>query len=99
MTLLATPNMLPHNRYGFIVSKRVGNAVTRNQVKRRLRETLRQLHQARRIPQGHDLAFIVRPALAAATFGELRQAVTDLLSRAKLLEAEAAPCGDSPKQP
>ena len=85
LTLLVAPNALPHNRYGFVVSKRVGKAVTRNLVKRRLREILRQLDRAGRIPPGHDLALIVRPALAEASFAEARDAVTELLARARLL--------------
>ena len=85
LTLLVAPNALSHNRYGFVVSKRVGKAVTRNLVKRRLREVLRQLDRAGRIPPGHDLALIVRPALAEASFAEARDAVTDLLARARLL--------------
>ena len=85
LTLLVAPNALSHNRYGFVVSKRVGKAVTRNLVKRRLREILRQLDRAGRIPPGHDLALIVRPALAEASFAEARDAVTELLARARLL--------------
>ena len=89
LTLLVAPNALSHNRYGFVVSKRVGKAVTRNLVKRRLREVLRQLDRAERIPPGHDLALIVRPALAEASFAEARDAVTDLLARARLLRPAA----------
>ena len=89
LTLLVAPNALSHNRYGFVVSKRVGKAVTRNLVKRRLREVLRQLDRAGRIPPGHDLALIVRPALAEASFAEARDAVTELLARARLLRPAA----------
>src|SRR6185312_15494468 len=39
--LCALPNNLPHNRYGFSVSKRLGGAVVRNRVKRLLREAVR----------------------------------------------------------
>lgn len=88
LVLLVVPNGLSHNRYGVIVGKRVGKAVTRNRVKRRLREIVRQLDHARRIPPGHDLAFIVRPALATATFGEVRETVLTLLARARLLAPE-----------
>ena len=98
LTLLVAPNALSHNRYGFVVSKRVGKAVTRNLVKRRLREILRQLDRAGRIPSGHDLALIVRPALAEASFAEARDAVTELLARARLLRpaAEAEQPGAAP---
>ena len=88
MTLLGAPNALPHNRYGVIVSKRVGNAVTRNLVKRRLREILRHLDRAGRIQPGHDLAVIVRPPLAGVTYAEARAATVELLARARLLAPE-----------
>ena len=93
MTLLALPNDLAHNRYGLIVSKRVGKAVARNLVKRRLREILRQLDREGRIARGYDLAFIVRPPLAAAPFAEARDATLDLLKRGGLLR-EPAPAVD-----
>ena len=40
--LNAMPNDLNHNRFGFVVSGRVGTAVVRNTVKRRLRSAIRQ---------------------------------------------------------
>ena len=84
VTLLALPNGLEHNRYGVIVSKRVGKAVTRNLVKRRLREVLRELDRVGSTAPGFDLALIVRPVAAGATFAELRDAVIGLLRRAAL---------------
>lgn len=84
LTLLTLPNGLEHNRYGVIVSKRVGKAVTRNLVKRRLREALRELDRVGSIAPGFDLALIVRPVAAGATFAELRDAVIGLLRRASL---------------
>jgi ribonuclease P protein component len=84
VTLLTLPNGLAHNRYGVVVSKRVGKAVTRNLVKRRLREVLRELDRIGAVARGLDLALIVRPAAAAATFAELRDAVIALLRRAAI---------------
>jgi ribonuclease P protein component len=95
LTLLVLPNGTAHNRYGIIVSKRVGNAVTRNLVKRRLRELLRRLDREGCIAAGHDLVLIGRPVLASATFAEFTSAVRGLLDRSALLQ-EPTPPLDAP---
>ena len=97
LTLLALPNGLEQNRYGVVVSKRVGKAVTRNLVKRRLREVLRELDRAGSIVPGVDIALIVRPATATATFPELRDATVALLRRGSLWRAGRQP--DPPPTP
>lgn len=85
-TLIVLPNDQPYNRYGFVVSKRVGNAVTRNLVKRRLREILRHLDSAGQISSGYDYLLIVRPVAAGIAFDALGVSVEALLGRAKLLQ-------------
>ncbi|MFW0184388.1 ribonuclease P protein component [Rothia sp. CCM 9418] len=68
---------------GFIVSKTVGNAVTRNLVKRRLRAltapTLKEL------PQGYQLVIRALPASSHATWEQLAQdyesALTSILAK------------------
>jgi ribonuclease P protein component len=85
MTLSTMPNGLDHNRYGFIVSRRVGNAVTRNRVRRRIRESVRVQHAA--LNRGYDLVWVARNGCAAATYKELSDAVDSLLRRARLYRA------------
>lgn len=75
------------SRVGITVSRRVGTAVVRNRVKRRLREILRLEHP--RLVEGWDLVIVVRPAAAAADFAALSAAARSLLQRAGLSAAVA----------
>lgn len=81
LALRYRPNGLDLTRLGFSVSKRLGNAVVRNKVKRRLREIMRQAP----LKVGRDLVFTARPLAAQASYRQLAQAARDLLSRAGLL--------------
>ncbi len=71
------------NRFAYAISKRVGNAVVRNKVRRRLREALRPLP----LHEGHDIVIVARPEAAAATYDALKRELLLLLRRAKLLDA------------
>jgi ribonuclease P protein component len=51
-------------RLGIAVPKKLGGAVTRNKVKRRLKEAWRQIVED--VPSGHDYVLVVRPGLAEA---------------------------------
>jgi ribonuclease P protein component len=62
--------------------------VIRNRVRRRLREIVR--HLLTRVPPGYDLVITARNATALAESGTLREAVIDLLGRARLLRDEAS---------
>ena len=55
-------------RFGFSVSSKVGNAVTRNRIRRYMREDVRRLRQ--RLKPGKYI-FIARPALKMAAQEEL----------------------------
>ncbi|MBH23536.1 MAG: ribonuclease P protein component [Myxococcales bacterium] len=61
----------PWTRVGITVSRKVGNAVVRNSVKRRLREIFRCNKAA--LPQGWDVVWIARSAAAQTSFEELRE--------------------------
>jgi len=84
VVMKALPNGLTFSRYGFSVGRRVGGAVVRNRVKRRLREILRLLP----LEAGWDIIFIARPKAASASFASLKKLVQGLLSRAGLLTRE-----------
>lgn len=84
IVIKALPNGLEISRCGFTVSKRVGNAVTRNRIKRRLREILRQTPPK----TGWDIVFIARNRAATADYKSLGKAVRNLLFRAGLFVGE-----------
>ena len=87
LTLGWAPNTLAAWRCGYAVSKRVGGAVTRNRVKRRLREIIRLQIKAGQVAPGYDLVLIARPGAAQATYQELAADVGQLLRRAQLWRA------------
>jgi ribonuclease P protein component len=70
-------------RIGFSVSKRVGGAVVRNRVKRRLREAAR--HKVMSLAAGWDIVITARPAAAQASYAELDAELHELLTRAALV--------------
>ncbi len=84
VVMRARPNRLDISRCGFTVSRRVGKAVVRNRVKRRLREIMRQTPLA----PGWDIIFIARAPAAVVDYAGLALAVGKLLRRAGLLIEE-----------
>lgn len=78
------PNGLDRSRFGFLASKRIGNAVVRNKVKRRLREAVRQT----RVRTGWDAVFIARTGVEKAGYLELKQAADNLLRRSQLVRGD-----------
>ncbi len=71
-------------RAGFTVSRKYGNAVKRNKIRRQLKEIYRK-----RIPYlkpGFDLIFIVRKNAYQIEFEKLENAVDNLLRRARIFK-------------
>lgn len=65
-------------RFGLTVSRKVGNAVIRNRVKRWLREAVRR----RRSAVGPlDVVFVARSTAASAGYAELSAEVDEVLAR------------------
>ena len=85
IVLIASPNRLNHNRFGFSVSKRIGKSVHRNKVKRRMRESVRL--KIPEIREGWDLLFIARVPIKAATYQQIDQTIFYLLQQLNLLKS------------
>jgi len=84
MLLSLRDNNLPGNRYGFVVGKRVGAAVSRNRCKRRLRALIDGIHDC--LGQGYDIVIVAKPAILRQPYSELRRIVNVLFQRARLLK-------------
>lgn len=66
---LEGPESAGRARLGLTVSRRVGNAVARNRVKRRVREWFRR--EQGRLSPGRDYVVIARPGAASLETGAL----------------------------
>lgn len=77
-------NNLDYSRYGFSISKNVGNAVKRNYIRR----TLKELARLTPIKPGFDMVFIARQSAGNAEFHQIRDAVIRLLNKSDLLNKE-----------
>jgi ribonuclease P protein component len=79
--LLVNPNSADTVRYGITVTKKIGNAVVRNRMKRRFRALLREMLPTSALP-AHDHVLIGREGGVERDFGLLREELTKALSRA-----------------
>ena len=89
--LLAQPNGGRGKRFGITVTKKIGNAVVRNRMKRRFRELLRAALPDAGLPD-HDHVLIGRDGGVERDFAKMGAELAEALSRA------AAGKGDPPRR-
>ncbi len=86
LALYCRRNRTPGNRVGITAGKKLGKAVVRNRVRRRLREIYR-IHEGRFKP-GYDLVVVARTAAVDTSFAQLQEAYLALADRLGVLRED-----------
>ena len=86
MVLYARKNRTGTNRVGITVSKKLGHAVVRNRVRRRLRECYRLNEE--KFQSGWDIVVVARTKAIHAEFGRLQQGYLELAQKAGILRCD-----------
>ena len=89
LVIYVRPNRSGDNRVGFTVTTRLGHAVVRNRIRRRLREIYR-LHREELRP-GTDMVVVARGRSVGAAYRELERDFLTGCRKLSILREEAAP--------
>lgn len=82
------PALTEGARFGFTVTRKVGNAVVRNRIRRRLKAVVQQL--AADVSPSHDYVVIARAAAHDRAFADLKQDMARALSRVIQVRAKGS---------
>lgn len=84
LVVYCRPNRHGHNRLGVTVSAKLGHAVVRNRIRRRLREIYRLSQPKMR--KGFDIVLVARSRAVTADYWELERAFLRTCEKLSLLE-------------
>lgn len=84
VVMYIVPNKSSCNKTGFSVSKKVGNSVIRNKVRRRMKESYRL--NSGMIKKGYNIVFVSRVRSNRASYAEIEKAMLSLFRKAQIIE-------------
>ena len=76
-------NKSENSRIGISVSKKVGKAIIRNKVRRRIKEAYR-LNIDEKIKNGHDIVFIARVDIKDADYSDIEKSMKHLIRKSDM---------------
>jgi len=76
-TIILKPNGLGITRLGFMISKKTGNAVKRNRVKRLIRELFRL--NTSRFPQGYDIVIAAKRGASDLDLRKIKAEIGEII--------------------
>ena len=83
------------NHLGVTVSNKIGKAVVRNKVRRRLKESMRGLLQENTSHVHANMIFVARTPIVQASYSQIKKDMKYLMKKAGLFEAETADQGET----
>ncbi len=78
-------NKLESSRVGISVSKKIGNAINRNKVRRRIKESYR-LNIDENVKNGYDIVFIARIGIKEAQYKDIEKSMLNIVKKANILK-------------
>lgn len=88
LAVYVRPNHSQRNRLGITVSAKMGKAVRRNRIRRRIREAYR-IHEHQMVP-GWDIVVVARTRAVYAPYAELERALLTLLDKLGVRQRQEA---------
>lgn len=87
--VMADPDLGVPFKFGVILTRKVGNAVTRNRIRRRVKAVIGEVGET--LAEGHCIVTIARHSAPGASFEELRRDWKKLARKAGLLSSDPSP--------
>ncbi len=84
LVLIYVKTKTPHLKVGFSVSKKIGNSVVRNRVKRRMKEAFFSMLES--VSQKSLLVFVPRQSVNKLEYQDILKSMNFLLNKAGLME-------------